>query len=213
MALHQPAPNMRRAAILAAAARAFAAHGFRGSSLRDIAMDAGVSLALLSHHFGGKALLLDAVVALHQDACLRRLADLDASIRSPARPLDLARLVDEWVEHEFGLHRTREDKHYLRLMLKLAEDEDVAPDVRRDLNCSRAIVVQGLHLACPGASTQAIEDTWLLASHALYAALLDADEQVEDQTRTAAGLQTMTVDFLRGGIAACLQAPAPGTRP
>ena len=34
------------------AARAFAANGYRASSLRDIAREAGCSLTLLDHHFG-----------------------------------------------------------------------------------------------------------------------------------------------------------------
>ena len=66
----------RRDRILEAAASAFATHGYRGSSLRDIAHGAECSLTLLDHHFGGKDQLLDAVLQWHHDNCERRLKSL-----------------------------------------------------------------------------------------------------------------------------------------
>jgi AcrR family transcriptional regulator len=43
-----------RARIIAVALDRFAAHGYRGTTVRGIAADAGVSPALIIHHFGGK---------------------------------------------------------------------------------------------------------------------------------------------------------------
>jgi AcrR family transcriptional regulator len=43
-----------REAIILAATRLFASHGFRGSSIRQIAREAGVSPGLVQHHFGTK---------------------------------------------------------------------------------------------------------------------------------------------------------------
>ena len=43
-----------RARIIAAAFDRFAAHGYRATTVRAIAADAGVSPALIIHHFGGK---------------------------------------------------------------------------------------------------------------------------------------------------------------
>jgi len=43
-----------RNAIMEAALAAFAEHGFHGATMRNIAQAAGVSPALLHHHFGGK---------------------------------------------------------------------------------------------------------------------------------------------------------------
>ncbi|MEV5842419.1 TetR family transcriptional regulator [Streptomyces sp. NPDC051985] len=53
----------RRAEILAAALAAFAEQGYRGSSLRDIAAETGVSASGILHHFGSKDALLTAVLA------------------------------------------------------------------------------------------------------------------------------------------------------
>jgi AcrR family transcriptional regulator len=51
-----------RDAILDAARRLFAEHGYDGASLRAIAAEAGVDVALVAHFFGSKAQLLTASV-------------------------------------------------------------------------------------------------------------------------------------------------------
>jgi AcrR family transcriptional regulator len=51
-----------REAILDAARRLFAEHGYDGASLRAIAAEAGVDVALVAHFFGSKAQLLTASV-------------------------------------------------------------------------------------------------------------------------------------------------------
>ena len=52
-----------RAALLAAATELFAAHGFDGVSVSDIAEKAGVNRAMISYHFGGKRDLYAAILA------------------------------------------------------------------------------------------------------------------------------------------------------
>src|ERR1700676_2110047 len=54
-----PKPGKER--ILNAAERLFARHGFYGISVRDITEEAGVDVALVSYHFGGKRELFTAV--------------------------------------------------------------------------------------------------------------------------------------------------------
>src|SRR6202790_4626382 len=54
-----PKPGKER--ILNAAERLFARHGFYGISVRDITEEAGVDVALVSYHFGGKGELFTAV--------------------------------------------------------------------------------------------------------------------------------------------------------
>ncbi len=53
-----------RAAILAAARTQFASHGFRATSLRSIAREAGVDASLISHYFGDKGQLMVATLEL-----------------------------------------------------------------------------------------------------------------------------------------------------
>jgi AcrR family transcriptional regulator len=56
-----------REAILSAARRRFAEHGYDRASLRSIAADAGVDPALIAHFFGSKQRLFVAVVELPLD--------------------------------------------------------------------------------------------------------------------------------------------------
>src|ERR1043166_6846658 len=47
--------------IVLAAERLFAEHGFEGTSVRDIAQEAGVNAAMISYYFGSKEKLLQAL--------------------------------------------------------------------------------------------------------------------------------------------------------
>ncbi|MGQ9730565.1 MAG: TetR/AcrR family transcriptional regulator [Candidatus Zipacnadales bacterium] len=53
---------LRKAAIMEAAIRVFAAHGFDGGTIRQIATEAGVSEGLIYRYFESKEALLDAVI-------------------------------------------------------------------------------------------------------------------------------------------------------
>src|SRR5215470_15519598 len=68
--------------ILTVAERLFAAHGFNGVSMRDLAAAAKVPLALISYHFGPKKALYRAVFSRRYEALtedrLRRLGEIDS---------------------------------------------------------------------------------------------------------------------------------------
>jgi AcrR family transcriptional regulator len=83
---HSPGELTARARIIASATEMFAAHGFRAATVRQIATRAGVSPALVTHHFGGKA-------GLRQECdarVLRFLVDKSRGDLSPAATLDAA---------------------------------------------------------------------------------------------------------------------------
>jgi AcrR family transcriptional regulator len=63
----RPGGSRAREQILVAARRQFAEHGFRATSLRRVAADAGVDVRLVSHYFGSKADLFVAAVELPFD--------------------------------------------------------------------------------------------------------------------------------------------------
>src|SRR5439155_13625736 len=103
-----PAPEERqvdgdrtRAALLDAALEEFAAKGFAGARVRDMAARAGVSKDLIAYHFGSK----DGLYVAVQDAWLRRentFADPDLPLHQP-----IARY----------LHEALTDSRSLRLLL------------------------------------------------------------------------------------------------
>lgn len=69
--------------LMDAAEKLFARKGFHGTSLRDITGEAGVDLALVNYHFGGKKPLLAAVLerrgAVLNEARLARLQEVRAA--------------------------------------------------------------------------------------------------------------------------------------
>jgi AcrR family transcriptional regulator len=78
-----------RAALVEHAMRLFGERGVAPTSLREVAKSAGVSPALVVHHFGGK----DGLVAAVDEAALLAFGDAYAS--EPAVGVDLLRLRSE----------------------------------------------------------------------------------------------------------------------
>jgi len=124
-------------------------------------------------------MLLAAVVGSHRDACLKKIAPLRTSLMAPDGALTLRRLVDEWVDYEFALSDTRQGRHDLHLMLRLAADIEVEQALRDDINCSERVVVDALRSLEPRLDHRQVRQAWLLASSALYASVLKVDDFCE----------------------------------
>jgi AcrR family transcriptional regulator len=192
----------RRDRILRAAAEAFATHGYRGSSLRDIARDAGCSLTLLDHHFGGKAQLLDAVLDGQHRNCERRLKPLRDALDDSVLALDdfLAR----WVNYEFDHYTTPDGRLYLNLLLRLTTEADIDAARRRDLDCAQVVLVKAFARARPSLDDEALENGWRLAAAALHAAVVAADEHVDlDAAGAMSAARRTAIAFLVNGLEGC----------
>jgi AcrR family transcriptional regulator len=72
--------------ILDAAEELFAQRGFYGVSLRDITQEAGVDVALVSYHFGGKRELFTAVFERRAEVLNRERLELLEEVRRQALP-------------------------------------------------------------------------------------------------------------------------------
>jgi len=72
--------------ILDAAERLFAQRGFYGVSLRDITQAAGVDVALVSYHFGGKRELFTAVFERRAEVLNRERLELLEGVRQRSLP-------------------------------------------------------------------------------------------------------------------------------
>ena len=53
--------NEKQINIIETAERLFAARGFDGTSVRDIAEEAGINIAMISYYFGSKEKLMEAI--------------------------------------------------------------------------------------------------------------------------------------------------------
>ncbi|HEY1704078.1 MAG TPA: TetR/AcrR family transcriptional regulator [Trebonia sp.] len=127
-----------RARLLRAAADVFAARGYDGTRVADIAAAAGVSNGALYAHFGSKAELLVASLRAHGG---RVLADLLAA--DPERPV-----ADLLLQVGRSLPRHPDDRNYLAVEALVAtrRHEDVAGPMR-DYVSERAQWLAGLMLA------------------------------------------------------------------
>lgn len=95
--VRQTKSQRTRKTIFASARRLFAAHGYDGASVRDIAADAGIDPALVIRYFGSK----DALFAEVSDFKLA-LAQVDSSMRSIAGEYMVRNFLDIWEGGEAG---------------------------------------------------------------------------------------------------------------
>jgi TetR/AcrR family transcriptional regulator len=79
-------PAGTKRAVLDAAERLFAEHGFAGTSMRDIAEASGISQPLIQHHFGHKDDLYAAVLRLAVERYAARFPD---AARVTDQPVDI----------------------------------------------------------------------------------------------------------------------------
>jgi AcrR family transcriptional regulator len=186
-----------RTRLLRAAADVFAARGYDGTRVADIAAAAGVSNGALYAHFGSKAELLVAALRAHGG---RVLADLLAA--DPGRPV-----TDLLLQVGRCLPRHRDDRSYLAVEALIAarRDEGVAAPMRT-YTSERAGWLAGLVLAGqadgeldPALSPDALAHFCLLL--ALGSSLLTGDLHAVDEAGWSA-LLARVVSAL---------SPAPGT--
>jgi AcrR family transcriptional regulator len=93
----RPGESSTRQAILEAARRQFAEHGYGGATMRSIAKEAGVDAALVVHFFGTKASLLSEAVEWPFDPEVEMPKLLVDGKRHVGRHL-VARVVRNWDE-------------------------------------------------------------------------------------------------------------------
>lgn len=99
----------RQASIIAAAAALFASKGFKGTTTREIAKQAGISEALLFKHFPTKRALYGAILAEKAS-----VSELLAAVEEAARKRDDVRVFTMIASHRI---RKAADPTMLRLLL------------------------------------------------------------------------------------------------
>jgi TetR/AcrR family transcriptional regulator len=82
------AENDCRGALIAATTPLFAAKGFNGVSVRELAKAAGVNISMISYYFGGKEGLYAAVLN-EQFATLKRVVEIKSMAADPIRKFEL----------------------------------------------------------------------------------------------------------------------------
>jgi len=106
-------------ALIRAARRRFATEGYRATTVRQIAADAGVNVALISRYFSSKEGLFE--------ACMARTSD-ELDTRSSARPTGLDHVIERLLAHVVS---GPDADNPLQLLLLLRSSGDESADLIR----------------------------------------------------------------------------------
>ena len=146
----EPARPDRKAAILLAAEKLFARHGYHAVSLRQIAAEAGVPLALVGYYYGAKHELFHAIFEHWAPTIDERLARLRQA-QSTAAPASLTPIVQAFIEPVLAMRASAEGESYALLVgRELAYAAAEANRVLRDFFDPLAhAFIDALHAARP----------------------------------------------------------------
>ena len=125
--------------IIETAERLFAQKGFAGTSVRDIAEEAGVNLAMISYYFGSKEKLMEALFE-HRSVNIRMQVDklLKDQSLSPFDRINI--LVDDFIERSFQ----REPFYKIMTCELLMEKNQFILDLLTDVKVRNAQIVSEL---------------------------------------------------------------------
>jgi AcrR family transcriptional regulator len=208
----------RRQAILLAAERLFAQHGYHGVTIRQIAEQAGVPLALVGYYFGPKHELFHAVFEQWRHTVDERLALLAQARCGPAGGQRLQAIVAAFVEPVLLLRASAEGEAYALLVAReLAYRTPEAERVLGDFFDPMAhAFIDALHAACPGSTRPQAAWAYQFALGALIHHISDHRVHRLSRGRNAPNdpkAGALLIDFICAGIGALLQPePTPKRR-
>jgi AcrR family transcriptional regulator len=143
MVVQRVADAGTKARILDAAEVLFMEHGFEATSLRQLTSAAGVNLAAVNYHFGGKEELFQAVLTRRLDPMNQeRIELLDALEReAPGKPATCEKILAAMLIPALRLARDekRGGKNFLRLLGRAYADP--APFIRQFLSDRYATMI------------------------------------------------------------------------
>jgi AcrR family transcriptional regulator len=211
----EPRPD-RRQAILLAAEKLFAQRGYHAVTIRQIAQEAGVPLALVGYYYGQKHELFHAIFAHWNRTIEERLAAL-REVALDAPPDEALRLIIEaFTGPVLRLRASAEGEYYALLVAReLSHALDETDRVLRAYFDPMAhAFIDALHERLPHASRGEVAWCYQFALGALLHHLSD-DRVVrlskgECALRDAAGARLL-VEFIVGGIRTALPPPTSRT--
>ncbi|MBQ0958505.1 TetR family transcriptional regulator [Ideonella sp. 4Y11] len=208
----------RRTNILLAAEKLFALRGYHAVSIRDIAAEAGVPLALVGYYFGAKHELYHAIFETWSPAIAGRRQALDAVMQEPDLALRLERIVDTFVSPLIALHQHPEGQYYALMAARdlAAPTEESERSNREFFDPLAHAFIDALMSTAPGASRGQVAWCYQFMLGALLHFLSDRRverlSRGENRAADPAAKERLLV-FLLGGFRAVLGAPGSPSRP
>ncbi len=108
----------RKAAILLAAEKLFAQRGYHEVTIRQIADEAGVPLALVGYYYGHKQALFEAIFAHWSETIEERLRELQQARQAADPRTRLMRIVEAFVDPVLRLRASAEGEYYALLVAR-----------------------------------------------------------------------------------------------
>lgn len=195
----------RKAGILLAAEKLFAQRGYHAVSIRDIAQEAGVPLALVGYHYGPKHELFHAIFAHWNSTIEERLLGLKTAHTLP-------RIIDAFVGPVLRMRQSNEGEYYALLVAReLFHVQDESDRVLRDFFDPLAhAFIDALNLALPHATRGQMAWGYQFALGALLHHISDdrvARLSKGQNTPSDPAAAALLTRFIVGGLRAALPAP------
>jgi AcrR family transcriptional regulator len=210
-------PN-RQLAILLAAEKLFALHGYHAVSIRDIATEAGVPLALVGYYYGAKHELYHAIFKSWQGSIDTRLALLQSATQDLSAPDVLERLLDSFIGPLVALHGSPEGQYYaLMAARELAAPTPESDQAQREFFDPMAHAyldaLQALYPACSRGQLAWCYQFMLGAVlHFLSDTRVERLSKGENRPADPAAKDTLLCFVAAGFRAVLVAAPAPKTK-
>ncbi|HEY8915343.1 MAG TPA: TetR/AcrR family transcriptional regulator [Chitinophaga sp.] len=112
--------NQKQLQILDTAERLFAMHGFHGASVRDIAQEADVNIAMISYYFGSKERLIEAIF-------LKRVMDVKNGLDELVKNKELAPLEKINQLIELFVAKISDRPYFCRIMVRAQATQEGVP--------------------------------------------------------------------------------------
>ncbi|MCF8207936.1 MAG: TetR family transcriptional regulator [Rhodoferax sp.] len=205
----------RKLAILLAAEKLFAMAGYHATSIRQIADEAEVPLALVGYYFGQKRELFQAIFSQWNSTIEERLQALRGVSQEPQDSETLRRIIEAFVVPVVRLRASAEGEYYALLVAReLSNRTEEADQVLRDYFDPMATAfIDAIHQALPNTSRAMAAWGYQFALGALIHYLSDVrvERLSNGMNRAADPLAAgWLVNFIVGGLRAAFVAPGTG---
>jgi AcrR family transcriptional regulator len=197
----------RKKNILLAAEKLFALQSFKAVTMREIAREAGLSLALASYHFGSKTELLHAIFE-HRDSYIHdRLVALDKARADKRNPGALEEIVEALVGRALALRAQPESEYFMRLVARQViggGDEEAQDIVKTRFDPLAHAFIDAIHELFPRAPRANAAACYTFALGALLN--VAGDDRLTRLSRgmisirETAQIQALLVPFIAAGI-------------
>ncbi|QKV19602.1 TetR/AcrR family transcriptional regulator [Oricola thermophila] len=215
------APSKRslqtRARILDAAELLFAANGYEGTSMRDIAAAAQVPVALVNFHGGAKEELFATVVARRADVLSLRRTEAIAAAKARKAELDARDVLDCFIRPYLELAATGGPQWtaYARLIALVSADERWRPISERCFDPTAQAFITELARLFPAADKRKVAGAFVFSISAMLS-LATSRWRIEamagqpsGEAPAPDGWAGFLIEFCEGGFRTALAADAP----